>query len=84
MYYNLPYFEIQILITNLIFYHLGSLLDNPSFRNMTPNQMAELPPGFTLGETKKLCFSLLTPEARNIFRKTGQCIQKSNIWYVPT
>ena len=73
MYYNLPYFEVQI--PNQILYRLGSLLDNPSFRNMTPNQMAELPPGFTVGETKKLCFSLLTPEARNIFRKTGLCIQ---------
>ena len=60
-------------------WNIGFKNISPSFRNITPNQMAELPPGFTLGETKKLCFSLLTPEARNIFRKTGRCIET---WFV--
>ena len=39
----------------------------------------KLPPGFTLKQTKKLCFSLLTPKAKTIFKQSvsiGQINQK--------
>ena len=29
-----------------------------------------MPPGFTLKQTKKLCFSLLTPQAKTIFKQS--------------